>query len=389
MQPLRSMIALGYLLLVAGTAAWAVVGGNRPYAPFSILPQPDPITLTVVYGTEKETWLQEATAAFEASGANLRGAPINVELRGIGSGEALQGLSSGTLQADVWSPASSLWIELLDNDAQQPNGRQLITSSGADAPRSLVLTPLVLVAWQQRAAALSNSDQTVWQNLHTAIVAPEGWAAKGRPEWGFVKWGHTRPTTSNSGLQTLLLLAYAYHNKSSGLTVADVQNPEFILWLSETEKAATFGDSSGTFIDDLVLYGPSKYDLVATYENLALEQITNARNRWNDSLVLIYPPANIWSDHPYAIVDAEWVTPAEREAARVFRDFLLSRKQQEQALRLGFRPALQDVALDSPNSPFTRNNTAGVQFDVPQLVEVPDAAVVNALLETWTRTVQR
>lgn len=389
MRLVRIAITIGYLLLVLVTAAVPFLGGSRPFAPLSILPAPDPVTLTIVYGTEKERWLTEAVTAFEASGITANGAPIDIELRGLGSGEAMQQLLSGSLKPDVWSPASDLWITLLNQEWQQRNGSPLIPASGANAPRMLVLTPLVLVAWQQRGAALSNSGQTVWQNLHTAIVAPDGWGAKGHPEWGVVKWGHTTPAKSNSGFQALLLMAYDYHRKASGLSTADVQNPEFLSWLGDMERGASLSDSSGALMNDMIAYGPSRYDLVATYENLALEQMANARSRWNDSLALVYPPANLWSNHPYAVLDADWVTPEKREAARQFGDFLLSRAQQEQAVQFGFRPAISDVTLEGPNSPFTRNAPAGVQLDVPTLVEVPDADVLNALLEASTRAAQR
>jgi ABC-type Fe3+ transport system substrate-binding protein len=289
----------------------------------------------------------------------------------------------------VWSPASDLWITLLNQEWQQRNGAPLIPASGQDAPRMLVFTPLVLVAWQQRAAALSNSGQTVWQNLHTAIVAPDGWGAKGHPEWGVVKWGHTDPTSSNSGLQALLLMAYDYHRKSSGLSAADVQSAEFQSWLAEMERGASLSESSGGLMNDMIAFGPSRYDVVATYENLALTQIENARNRWNDSLTLVYPPANLWSNHPYAILDAEWVTGEKRQAARLFGDFLLSRAQQEAAVRLGFRPVATNVPLDAENSPFTRGQSAGVKIDVPTLVALPDADVLKALLDAWTRASQR
>ncbi|HEX6288401.1 MAG TPA: substrate-binding domain-containing protein [Herpetosiphonaceae bacterium] len=389
MRPLRLAITIGYLLLVIATAAMPLLGWQRPYAPLSVLPRPAPVTLTIVYGTEKQRWLEDAAAAFEASGITANGASIDIELRGLGSRESMQGLLDGSLKPDVWSPASDLWLALLNQEWQQRAGRPLVPTSGSDAPQMLVLTPIVLAAWQQRAAALSDGGQSAWQNLHASIVAPEGWGAKGHPEWGTVKWGHATPTVSNNGLQALLLMAYDYHRKSSGLTVADVQDPEFLGWLSEMERAASFNDSSATLMNDMIAFGPSRYDAVATYENLALAQMANARSRWNDNLVLIYPPANLWSNHPYAILDAEWVTPTDREAARQFRDFLLSRAQQEQAVQLGFRPALRDVPLDGAASPFTRNASAGVRLDVPTLVEVPEAAVLDALLDAWKRAAQR
>ena len=108
-----------------------------------------------------------------------------------------------------------------------------------------------------------------WNDLHDALANDGGWKALGGKEsWGPVKFGHTSPLTSNSGAQTLMLLAYGYHNKSSGLTSADVNDPAFAQWLAEIESGvASFGDSTGTFMNDIVAKGPSQYDFGVVYEN--------------------------------------------------------------------------------------------------------------------------
>jgi ABC-type sulfate transport system substrate-binding protein len=370
-RSIRLLIAVGYIALVTVTATLALLGGQRPYAPLSLLPPPPPVTLTVVYGTEKDAWLQQAAQAFMASGATADGAPITIDLQGTGSREAMEQIADGTLQPVVWSPASDVWTTLLDQQWQQRNGGALV-ATGGDAPQSLVQTPLVVVAWKGRVARLGADGQSIWQRLHANRDA--------------VRWAHTAPTSSNSGTQALVLMAYDFYGKQSGLTVDDVQNAAFVQWLEEAEQAATFGDSSGTLMNDMVVFGPSRYDAMATYENLALQALPQARSRWNDDLVLIYPPANILSNHPYALLDGSWVTPQQRTAARQFRDFLLGRAQQEQALQFGFRPALADVALDGSNSPL--RSEAGVQLELP-MVETPDADTLNALLDVWTRVAQR
>ena len=386
MRLIRLAIALVYITIVVMIAASPLLGRSRPYAPLSILPEPEPITITVISGAEKEQWLREAASAFEASGASVDGAPLRIELQTMSSGKAKDALLSGQIRPDVWSPASDLWIELL-NEAHQRSGQvPLIAITGDDAPAPLVLTPLVLVAWAERATVLRGDQQLIWRNLESTIR--DGWAAKGHPEWGNAAWGHTTPTSSNSGLQALLLMAYDYHGKTGGLTIADVEQPAFGEWLRSIESGASFAESSADLMNDMIAFGPAKYSVVASYENLALQQLPNARSR-GQNLVLIYPEANIWSNHPYALVTGNWVTPAKREGARQFRQFLLSPAQQEKALQFGFRPAVPTISIAGSTSPFTVNAGAGVQLDVPALVETPSGDVINALLTTWTRSVQR
>ena len=61
-------------------------------------------------------------------------------------------------------------------------------------------------------------------------------------------------------------------------------------------------------------------------------------------MVAIYPKeGTFWSDHPVGIVEREWVTPAHREAAKVYIQYLLQRPQQERAITYGFRPGAVDV----------------------------------------------
>lgn len=371
MRSLRFLIAIGYVALVLATAGLALGGSRRPYAPLSVLPAPPPVTITVAYGTETEAWLKQAAQAFGASGANVDGAPITVSLQGLESGDALRQLSNGTLQPTVWIPANDVWLRSLDQAAQGRNQPPLV-AGGSDAPQGTAQTPLVIAAWRKRVDRLG-SGANVWDQLHS--------------NRGKVSWAHTKPTQSNSGLQALVLMAYSFHKKASGLTVADAQAPAWAQWLRETEQAATIGDGSGTLVNDMVVFGPARYDAVVTYENLALEQAPNARSRWNDDLVLIYPPATGNNNHPFAMMNGVWVTPPQRAAAQQFRTFLLSRAQQEQALRLGLRPASSNVALDGAGSLLRAD--AGVQLNLPPAAETPNAETVNALLDTWTKTVQR
>ena len=55
----------------------------------------------------------------------------------------------------------------------------------------------------------------------------------------------------------------------------------------------------------MVLRGPSQYDCVIIYENLAIEYLEAARDRWGE-LRVDYPVPNIWNEHPYYIT--YWTT---------------------------------------------------------------------------------
>jgi Ca-activated chloride channel family protein len=97
-------------------------------------------------------------------------------------------------------------------------------------------------------------------------------------------------------------------------------------------------------------------------------------------IVAIYPKeGTFWSDHPVGVVQRDWVTPEASEGAEAYIQFLLARPQQERAMAFGFRPGDPAIALTAPLDP-----AHGIDPKEPQTtLEVPEPAVVDAVLETW------
>lgn len=405
MHRLARPIGLAYIIICLAALGGTALGLPLGYAPFPLRigPPAQPITVTIWYGTEKEAWLKDAAARFAATSPTLRNRPIQIELKGIGSRDTVERVAQRQWGQDapptVISPASAVWVELLKDEwAKRGNTGPIVSAD----PQQLVLTPLVLAIWEKRAQALwDNGATNFWPEIHDALSNPSGWAGHVHPNapdavkqeaqnWGFVKFGHTSPLRSNSGAQALLLMAYGYYNKTSGLSSADITNAEFQKWFAEIENSVLeFGDSTGTFMDNMIRFGPSKYDMVAIYENLAIESIDKAQGRWGDTLRVVYPPATLFSDHPYAVLAGDWTTPEQRAAAEQFGQFLLSRPIQELALQYGFRPADPGVAVitNDPGNPFRKYAQYGVQVDIAQQVELPPGDVIATLLELWRRQI--
>jgi hypothetical protein len=387
-----------YALAVAAVfIAALILPGFRSlaYAPMRelVMPPPEPIVLSVLYSTEKEAWLNEAAQQFQANPPRVNGRPIQLELDKTGSRQMYLAVLDGEVQPDVISPASSLQISILEELSRSKYGRALVDPADPRSCRPVVETPLVLVAWRDRAAELwgDNPGGDLWRKLHDALVDPQGWAAFGHPEWSYVKFGHTDPTRSNSGFMTILLMTYDYHGKTQGLSEADIlSDTAFQGWLKDFEDAVTdFGDSTGTYMRDIVAFGPSKYDMVAVYEATAIEQMENARGRYGE-LFVYYPPATVVSDHPFCILNGDWVSPEKRQAAQLFIDYLTSRPVQEAALlQYGFRPVDAGIPLDQPGSPLVRYAANGLQVVLPPEIELPSGSVLDTLLTYWIRNIQR
>ena len=362
----------------------------------AILPKPDPVVISVLYSTEKEAWLTDAIQEFEASQPTLEnGRPIQIQLEKMGSREIYVAVLDGTRKPDVISPASMLQIAILQDLSTGQFGIPVVNGADQTTCRSTVITPLVLVAWKERADALwkDNPSDQFWKQLHDVLVDTKGWSSFGRPEWGYVKFGHTDPLKSNSGFMTILLMTYNYFNKTRGLSSNDIlSDPGYQKWFIETENAISqFEYSTGPLMEKMIAYGPSTYDLVAVYEATALEQAANAVGRYGD-LRVYYPPATVWSDHPFCILQADWVTAEKAEAAKILIDYLLSKPVQEAALlRYGFRPVDASIPIGMPGSPFTKYAPNGFRSDLTNIptVEVPDGSVLNTLLEFWSRNIGR
>ena len=388
-----------FAIYALGTAGVLVAALALPqvravaYAPLRelILPPPEPIVVSVLYSTEKAAWITEAVSGFEATRPRLQGHPIQLELKKMGSREMYLSILDGAEEPDLISPASMLQISLLQDLSTSKFGAPVVNPADRDVCRPVLETPLVLVAWKERASVLWGDDPNgrLWLRLHDALTDPRGWEAYGHPEWGYIKFSHTNPLKSNSGFQTILLMTYNYFDKTSGLTSADIlSGADYQRWFSEFEGTVSkFGDSTGTYMEEIIAYGPSLYDLVAVYEATAIEQAENALGRYGE-LQVYYPPATHMSDHPFCVLQAEWVAPEEAQAAQMFVDYLTGREMQELALlRYGFRPVDAGVPLDQPGSPLLRFADNGLRLELPPEVEVPPGSVLNTLLDFWGRSV--
>ncbi len=352
-------------------------------------PRPSVTEISMLYSSEKKEWMEAATTSFQRARPDIK-----VTLTAMGSLDAARAITDGKEKPTLFSPADSLVQNLLASDWKALNHADLFAASGEDAPQPLLITPLVFVAWEDRGAALVKaSGGTIgWKTLRAGVSAHEGWPALGgSASWGFVKLGHADPAHSNSGLQALFSMTFDYYGKQGGLEVGDLLKPKYQAFIKDLEKGVPSLESSTTaFMTDMLRFGPSKYDVAVVYESLALSQIGNADGRWG-KLHVYYPGTTMWSDHPVEVLQAPWVTEAQRAAARAFVGHLKSRPVQELAIRYGFRPADPTVPLKTadPQNPFTRLADRGVRLDIPPMAATPSGEVVHTMLQMWSRVVAR
>jgi len=370
---------------VAGTGAYFAVSHNQSTPPLAML------TLNFNYSTEKQAWMEEVIPAFNNSRTISNGKVINVVGIPSPSVATQQGLLNKSLSPmpHIWSPASDLELQQLSNSWQQKHGSQNIL---VDQSQSLVLSPLVFAVWQDRAATLLGHYGSIdWSSVHDALTQP-GWSSiGGQSTWQSVKFGQTRPDMSNSGLLTLTLMAYSFYNKTRDLKVTDIDAASFQSYLNDIESAVQkFGKSSGHYLEnEVILNGPSAYDIVTTYENLVVTDQQLAQSRGGEPLQPYYPSLNIVSNHPFAILSGDWITSEEQLAAKAFRDFLLGDAAQKKALLKGFRPVnISDPVEDkTPGNPFQSQVVqpflSSIPRRLPPQVQPPNGNVVDEIISQW------
>jgi Ca-activated chloride channel homolog len=242
---------------------------------------------------------------------------------------------------------------------------------------------VVIAMWKPEAQALGWPNKPIgWKDIADLSTNPRGWAAYGHPEFGDFKFGHTHPDYSNSGLDAVIAENYAAVNKLRGLTTDDVNNKQTQDFVANVESSVIhYGESTGFFADKMFNGGPSYLSAAVMYESLVV-QANDGKSypKLPMPVVAIYPKeGSFLSDHPYAVLQGSWVTPAKQAAAQAFRDFLLAPAQQRKALQYGFRPANLSVPVASPI-----DSQHGVDPTQPKTtLQVPAVSVINAIKASW------
>ncbi len=339
------------------------------------------VVVSIVYGSEKEEWLIDAIDQFHAEKpATASGRDIRIEAIPMGSIESIREIVEENIQPTVWSPASSVYIPVGNAMWREIHGEDLVVGN----PKDLVLSPVVIAMWEPMARALGWPQESIsWKDIAELAVSEEGWAEYGYPEWGQFKFGHTHPNYSNSGIVSIIAQAYAGAEKQRDLTLDDLSQESLIQFMADVESAIIhYGTSTGFFATRMFERGPSYLSAAVMYENLIVAQESKRLqgSTFQLPVAAIYPEeGTFFSNHPYCILNAHWVTEEQAEAAEIFQTFLLSRSQQINALEYGFRPADPSIPISSPI-----DAQHGVDPSQPMTVlEVPTAEVIIGIQDLW------
>jgi Ca-activated chloride channel family protein len=288
----------------------------------------------------------------------------------------------------IWSPASSGWAAIVNERAG---------STVAPPGTPFMLTPLVIAMPQPMAEALGYPDTPIgFADIVALANDPAGWASVGHPEWGPFRLGKTNPNYSTSGLNFTIAEYYAATGKRTGLTVEDLARPDAVDFAKNVESSVVhYGDITMTFLNNW--FATDLRGTSLTYASaVAIEEKSIIDyNRGNPDgelavgevpreprvpLVAIYPEeGTLFSDNPFIVLDAPWVTAEQKEAAQLFEEFVQRPENQEKVLEFGFRPNNPNVVVTTPISA-----EFGVDPSQPRTeLELPAPDVLVRVLDSW------
>lgn len=359
------------VIAVVLTAGGASKHGGSSQTSAGGKPAANALHISFSYSPEKQALLEPLVARFNSERHASGGRPIYVDAAPASSGDAEAKIAKGQARPVVWSPSSSLWGRLLNFDAD----RQWVAP---DNP-SIVRTPLVIAMWEPLARALGwPRRQVSFADVLKLALDRRGWAAYGKPEYGAFKLGHTNPDFSTSGLSAVAAEYYAATGKREGLTESDVTSPAVRRKIQGIENSVVhYGDTTLFFADQLKRYGPAYASAVA------MEEVTLVdfnRNRSGTKLVGLYPKeGTFFSDDPYLVLAAPWVTSARRDAARTFGTWLTGHVTPQLAAKAGFRPGDPSV---KPLAPIDAAHGAD-PAQPRRVLSLPEPRVLARIKRAW------
>jgi Ca-activated chloride channel family protein len=384
--------------------------GYETYHETGGVPRPaNAVDVYIVYSPESQQYMPRIIAAFNAlsaAGTNpATGQPYTAgqppvfvhgqqPTRGS-SGTVAQGIINAFIAPNnenvyhptIYQPSVSHWLALVNYQT----GRTVFDIAQA---RPTALTPVVIGIWARHAQAIRDRigrDTIGWSDLLDVLNSPNGWCDYGLADCRrAVFYGHTDPTVSSTGLSATIMEFYACAREHGfterRLTAAAVASPDVQTCVRGIEELIKHYSRRTEDFLQYISRGPDYLDMLALEEtdliclNRGAQQGDQVCNRPQEPLEAIYPEeGTFWHEHPFAVLNADWVTPEQRAAAAIFTEYVLLEESQRIIMSEGFRPANPDVPLEFP---LVEEN--GIDPAQPYTVlDVPAPEVIAAIQQSW------
>ncbi len=360
----RAFISAGIILVALGLA----------YAPIPGLQQ----TVVIVSGTELKAPLEQLESKFEQENPNIK-----IELKFQGSQDIVNKFidQKNNFNPTILIPASGELLDELKQRYQAQNNSQAFYNQ----PQPIAKTLLVGIAWSERGHIIFPNNNFSWQRVEQAMQGNSWSAVGGQKNWGSFDFVITNPTRSNSAQATLSLWAMSKLN-ASNLNNIDYNNPA-ITSLFSTIKKSVYQPPRSTdiLLQEFITRGPNDADVATVYESIAL-------SRWQQSAKNQGKPYQIYYLNPTvetvatAAIVRQNVDDGTANAAKKFIDFLTQPEQQKVFVQYGFRPANNNINLQSvPDSPWSQNIPGAQVNPSVNTLPAPNQKGIGEIQRLWQR----
>jgi Ca-activated chloride channel family protein len=297
---------------------------------------------------------------------------------------------------DVWIPKSTLWVELLRDQVDDP-------AMVSEDPTVLARSPTVMALPKPMAEQLGWPDARMsWGEFLQLADDDDGWAEHGAADWGAFRLDLTDPRYTTTGLQALLALDAARAEggsveRATPLSLFRVQRALAAIDASTDETLQRYVSTdeplqalSALPIEERELWrfnatgSPSPSESASEVRAAAMESEGDTVAGEVPELVAMYPTGEddiaMESDYPYVQLDTSWVSDDVYQFADEFGDYLRSDAGVQLFTEAGFRTrdnepgevlraddclaALDDVAMQPPG-------------------ELPDVTEFRKLRSSW------
>lgn len=373
MRPTKLVLLIVAMTFVAGILYMVA---NRPSEPAK---PTGPIQVSVACAIAAEPWVSAAARGFSNKEYELDGVKrkVTVDVYPLDGVTALNKWANGEFQTPptAWVAESRDWVNQANAVSADRYMQDIFLAGGQYRDQSVAMSPEVWAVFKSRAEVLQKKfgKPLDWDVAHTAATS-KGWAELGgEGSWGRFKLVIPHPKRDPAGLAAMVSAAGAYYKKPS-VSAEELSSPKFLEWLKQLMDTVVDFQPYGA--ENMVLYGPSAGDAGQVMENYLLLNAEAIEKRWGDGLVVVYPDPVAWYDFPFAIyMGKEKETSAsEKDAAVLFKQFLLSEPQQLSTLRFGLRPASPDVSTDHSDSLIKRYAAFGFKERVPSSSKMRQAS---------------
>ena len=336
---------------VAGVALFAAI----------VVPwiEPPPVEIQFVYSTDAEDLLEPLIARFNDTHDDVVVNPDEGDVRDAGrpSGDVLEDILEGDATPHLWMPAASTWGRLL-NHAEG-------TEMAPEESPSFFWSPELIGTFDSVADNYPIEDWTDIADLAT------GKQLLGEDE--VFRLGHTKPTSSTSGLYALVSAFSSVDPE--GEPVVDDRSIRKVR--SIEQSVLHYGDIADDFCDRLFDYSSAYVSAFYMQETTFLK----CKNEYPElGLKEVFPDQTFIADYPAFILNADWVTPDHAEAAEVFLEWLRGELDvtavKAQGLRFG----------DPWDPGGTAHDPAPTGADLSQpweSIDVPTGETLAAVLDAW------